>query len=200
MDKDGADAAQLARTVARAAAGERDAYAALVRRFQRPLFAFLGRMGLRQAEAEELAQDTFIRAWQHLPSYRAEAGAFSTWLFTIARRLALNALERADHQRLQPGHAAADDDALPCDAPGPAQALQSAQERARLQAALNSLSPDDRGVLALAYVHELTLADVARIEGCSPAAAKARLHRARERLRAALAAANPIHQNHQERA
>ena len=85
-----AEAALLARTVARAAAGERDAYAALVRRFQRPLFAFLGRMGLRQAEAEELAQDTFIRAWQHLPSYRAEAGAFSTWLFTIAANLSRN--------------------------------------------------------------------------------------------------------------
>jgi RNA polymerase sigma-70 factor (ECF subfamily) len=173
--------------VARAAAGDRAAYAALVRQFQRPLFAFLGRMGLRQAEAEELAQDTFVRAWQHLPRYDAAQGAFSTWLFTIARRLALNALDRADHQRLHTGHAAADDDGTACDAPGPAQALQSRQERAALLTALRRLSPDDRSVLALAYVHELTLADVARIEGCSPAAAKARLHRARERLRQALA-------------
>ncbi|NML15114.1 RNA polymerase sigma factor [Azohydromonas caseinilytica] len=186
MEQEGAGAALLARQVARAAAGDRTAYAALVRQFQRPLFAFLGRMGLRQAEAEELAQDTFIRAWQHLPRYDAGQAAFSTWLFTIARRLALNALDRADHQRLRTGLDAAADEEHACDAPGPAQALQSRQERARLQAALRRLSPDDRSVLALAYVHELTLADVARIEGCSPTAAKARLHRARERLRAAL--------------
>lgn len=173
----------LARQVASAAAGDRAAFAALVRRFQRPLFAFLGRMGLRQAEAEELAQDAFVRAWQHLPAYRAEQGAFSTWLFTIARRLALNALDRAGHRL----HAAPD--GLPeaaCEAPGPGAALALRQQRARLQAALRSLPLDDRSVLALAYVHELALADVARIEGCSVAAAKARLHRARERLRAAL--------------
>ncbi|WP_298231584.1 sigma-70 family RNA polymerase sigma factor [uncultured Azohydromonas sp.] len=149
--------------VAHAAAGDRSAYATLVRQFQHPLFAFLGRMGLRQAEAEELAQDAFIRAWQHLPHYRAE------------------------HQRQHTGHPAAEDDGAACDAPGPAQALQSRQQQAQLQAALRRLSPDDRSVLALAYVHELTLADVARIEDCSPAAAKARLHRARERLRQALA-------------
>ena len=189
MDAEGAEA-PLARTVARAAAGEREAYAALVRQFQRPLFAFLGRMGLRQAEAEELAQETFIRAWQHLPRYDAAQGAFSTWLFTIARRLALNALDRAEHQRLQGGldFIADDGAAAPvCDAPGPAQALQARQDGAALQAALRRLSPHDRSLLALAYVHELTLADVARIEDCTPAAAKARLHRARERLRQALA-------------
>ena len=186
MEREGEPAALLAQQVARAAAGDRLAYAALVRQFQRPLFAFLGRMGLRQAEAEELAQDTFIRAWQHLPRYDAAQSAFCTWLFTIARRLALNALDRADHQRLRTGFDAADDDSAACDAPGPAQALQSRQQQAQLQAALRRLSPDDRSVLALAYVHELTLADVARIEGCSAAAAKARLHRARERLRAAL--------------
>lgn len=186
MDAEGTQAL-VAPLVARAAAGDRSAYAALVRQFQRPLFAFLGRMGLRQAEAEELAQDAFIRAWQHLPHYRAETAAFSTWLFTIARRLALNALDRAEHQRLHTGHPAAEDDSAACDAPGPAQALQSRQQQAQLQAALRRLSPDDRSVLALAYVHELTLADVARIEDCSPAAAKARLHRARERLRQALA-------------
>lgn len=186
MDAEGIQAL-VAPLVARAAAGDRSAYAALVRQFQRPLFAFLGRMGLRQAEAEELAQEAFIRAWQHLPHYRAETAAFSTWLFTIARRLALNALDRADHQRLHTGHPAAEDDSAACDTPGPAQALQSRQQQTQLQAALRRLSPDDRSVLALAYVHELTLADVARIEDCSPAAAKARLHRARERLRQALA-------------
>ncbi len=146
-------------------------------------------MGLRQFEAEELAQEAFLRAWQHLPQYRSEQGAFSTWLYTIARRLALNELGRAG-RRLQVNTGDAPPDAI-CDRPGPALALQRQQQTAALLAALRQLPAPDRSVLALAYVHELSLADVARIEGCSEAAVKARLHRARQRLREALPTLNP---------
>jgi RNA polymerase sigma-70 factor (ECF subfamily) len=55
-------------------------------------------MGLSQAEAEEVAQDTFLRAWQHLDRFDASRAAFSTWIYTIARRLALDLLERAEHR------------------------------------------------------------------------------------------------------
>ena len=64
---------------ARAAAGDRQAYALLVQRHQRGLFGFLGRMGLTQAEAEDLAQEAFVRAWQHLPRFDPQRAAFSTW-------------------------------------------------------------------------------------------------------------------------
>lgn len=189
MDTPHADAAHLAEQVARAAAGDRDAFERLVRHYQRPLFSFLGRMGLRQSEAEELAQDAFLRAWQHLDRYQVGQGAFSTWLYTIARRLALNHLDRAGHRlQLSTGDAPAD---AVCEQPGPAQTLQARQQRSALLEALRRLPMGDRSVLALAYVHELSLADVARIEGCSEPAVKARLHRARQRLREALPALNP---------
>lgn len=173
----------LDQQVARAAAGDRAAFAALVQRWQGPVFAFLGRMGLRQSEAEELAQEAFVRAWQNLGSYQRDKAAFSTWLFTIARRLALNELDRSERRWLVPA-----DDHTPeaaCDGPGPAQALQARQQGQALQAALRQVPAADRCVLALAYLNDLSLADVARIEGCSEAAAKARLHRARGQLRAA---------------
>jgi RNA polymerase sigma-70 factor (ECF subfamily) len=189
LDPCPATADPLARLVATAAAGDRAAFAALVRHYQRPIFSFLGRMGLRQHEAEELAQEAFLRAWQHLGRYRFEQGAFSTWLYTIARRLALNELDRAG-RRLQDAAGDAPPDP-PCAQPGPAQALHQQQQRAALQAALRRLPTADRSVLALAYVHELSLAELARIEGCSEAAAKARLHRARQHLREALPAPDP---------
>ncbi len=169
--------------MARAAAGDRDAYAALVRHHQRPLFAFLGRMGLHQFEAEELAQEAFIRAWQHLGRYRSERGAFSTWLYTIARRLALNELDRAGRRLHDRGSSGGDAPDVASEQPGPAQALHLQRQRAALRAALSRIPPAERCLLALAHVHELSLAEVAQIEGCSAAAIKARLHRARQRLR-----------------
>src|SRR5450631_3877590 len=83
-------------------AGDRQAFAEVVKSYQRLLFGFLGRMGLSQAQAEDLAQETFVRAWQSLGSYRPELGKFSTWLFTIARNLALTELGRAYRVLEQP--------------------------------------------------------------------------------------------------
>jgi RNA polymerase sigma-70 factor, ECF subfamily len=168
----------------RVSRGNTQAFAELVVHYQRPLFAFLGRMGLNSARAEEVAQETFLRAWQNLPSYRSEQAQFSTWLFTIARRLALNELTRSSYQ-----HEVGSDDSMPepaCATAGPEQTLEQRQLHEQVHAALRSLSTDDRSVLALAYTHELSAADIAVIEGCSVDAVKTRLHRARQRLRLAL--------------
>ena len=164
----------------RIAAGEQRAFADLIELYQRPLFGFLGRMGMGQAQAEDLAQETFLRAWTHLPSFDAERAQFGTWLFTIPRNLACDALRSSPPQR-----EIHDAEMLEqaCKQPGPAQTLERAQQYAELQSALRQLPMADRSALALVYVHELALSDVARIEGDSLAAIKTRLHRAREKLR-----------------
>ena len=77
-------------------AGEPARFRALVQRYQRPLFVYLARMGLSNGEAEDLAQETFVRAWQHLADFDPDRGRFATWLFTIAQRLALTLLARAE--------------------------------------------------------------------------------------------------------
>ncbi|MGC4059728.1 MAG: sigma-70 family RNA polymerase sigma factor [Aquabacterium sp.] len=167
--------------LARIERGDRSAFAELVRHFQRPLFGYLGRMGLRQGQAEEVAQDTFLRAWQHLSAYRAERAEFSTWLFTIARNLALNELGRASNSREWP---VGDD--LPdaaCERVQPPDAVSDTQDRDRLRQALMALPADDRSALALAYFKELDMAAIALIEGCTAGAIKVRLHRAKQRLR-----------------
>ncbi len=70
--------------------GNRDAFRLLIVRYQRPLFRFLGGFGLDQAAAEELAQETFLRAFRDLSGYDASKASFSSWLFTIAKHLAMN--------------------------------------------------------------------------------------------------------------
>lgn len=196
---DAARAADLA-LVIRAAQGDRAAFAALVRRHQRGLFGFLGRMGIGQAQAQDLAQESFLRVWRHLGEFDPRRAAFSTWLYTIARRLALNWLDRAEQTLVVPSAGGESDEpgladgAAAADARAggwgddPLQQLEQQRERAWLQAGMRRLPLADRSLLALAYVHDMSLAQIARIEGVSEAAAKARLHRARGRLREILVA------------
>ncbi|MEQ1531381.1 MAG: sigma-70 family RNA polymerase sigma factor, partial [Methylococcales bacterium] len=144
--------------------GDRSAFALIVQRFQQPLFGYLGRLGLSQGMAEDIAQETFLRAWKQLNDFDPARAAFSTWLFTIARNLALHELERAANKYEVMG----EDLPEPVDvSTQPAEILSKIQQRRRLQNALRSLPLPDRSALALAYFQELDLAAVAHIEGCS---------------------------------
>jgi RNA polymerase sigma-70 factor (ECF subfamily) len=163
------------------AKGNRQAFAPLVEQYQRPLFSYLGRMGFSPAQAEDLAQETFIRAWQHLGQYDAHRAEFSTWLFTIARRLALNELERAGN-RLETHWGEDPPDVASHDAT-PLEHTEQHEQQRRVQAALKRLPLQERSLLALAYSQGLDMQAIAHIEGCSVGAVKTRLHRAREQLR-----------------
>jgi RNA polymerase sigma-70 factor, ECF subfamily len=161
--------------------GDRQAFAAVVQLYQGPLFGFLGRMGFSQALAEDLAQEAFLRAWQHLARFDPDRAKFVTWLFAIARNLALTELERPAHRLLHGTDELIAE--LPADDLDPSAAITAAQQKARLQSALRELTMDERSTLGLAYVQELDMATIARIEHCSVAAVKTRLHRAKLRLR-----------------
>ena len=179
--------------LARIARGEREAYAELVRRYQQALFGYLGRMGLTQAQASDLAQDTFLRAWLHLHQFDPTRAQFGTWLHTIARNLACSFLSKHYPTENLPDGESAE---LVCPQPDPMQRLQSKQEHARLVSALRQLPTAERSAIALAYGHDLSLTDVARIEGVSLVAIKTRLHRARQALRRLLDAPSPPEKRH----
>src|SRR5437879_5180518 len=78
----------------RARDGDREAFSALFDRYVAPLHAFLSRMTGDSALAEDLVQDSFWRVWAHRSSYRT-GSRFATWLYSIARHAALNALKRS---------------------------------------------------------------------------------------------------------
>ncbi|WP_020395650.1 RNA polymerase sigma factor [Thiolinea disciformis] len=167
--------------IARVLTGDRAAFAPLVDQYQGSLFAYLGRMGFSQAQAEELAQETFIRVWQHLGDYDPKRAQFSTWLFTIAHRLALNEWDKRHHQyELAMGD---DTPEAISSTLSPAEQLSTQQQQQRLQQALTRLNLADRSALALAYVQGLDLKTIAELEGCSESALKVRLHRAKQQLR-----------------
>ena len=160
--------------------GDRQAFAAVVTRYQRPLFGFLGRLGLAPVQAEDLAQETFLRAWRNLGKYEPDRGEFSTWLFTIARNLAMNELSGASR-----GREVAVEEDIPesaCDRPEPCEVLALEQRRDALYLALRKLPPAERCVIALAYIQDFDLAQIAQIEGCTTGAVKTRLHRAKRKL------------------
>ena len=165
--------------------GNRDAFRLLVLRYQRPLFRFLALLGFAPDAAEDLAQQTFLRVFRSLQSFDARQAKFPTWLFTIAKRLAANERQRAHHRHEQPAG-----DALPesvASAPPPADPALLADRAQRLRAAMAALPDALRSTFFLSQVNELTLDEVAAIEGCALGTVKSRIHRAREQLRAALA-------------
>lgn len=153
-----------------------EARLALVHETQHSVFRFLKAMMRDEDLAQDLAQDTFVRAFQSLGSFRGEAKA-TTWILAIARNLALN---RSRRRRLeqrwltdQPPDLA-DREAVP------------EPREPRLTAALAALPSAQREAIVLYYVEDLGIDDVARITGRTANTIKSDLHRARAALRAVL--------------
>jgi RNA polymerase sigma-70 factor (ECF subfamily) len=162
--------------------GNRNAFRLLVVRYQRPLFRFLGGFGLGQAVAEELAQEAFLRAYRNLAGYDSAKAKFSSWLFTIAKRLAIN--ESARSSQRAPQVDVSDADLSSRDSvPGAHEAIESAERRTRVQRALQRLPEILRSALVLAYLKDLSTDDIATIECCSVGAVKSRIFRGKQLLR-----------------
>ena len=171
--------------IAKTAEGDPTAFQRVVEAHQARVFALFGRMGLDAASAEDVAQETFLRVWKNASRYNSVLSAPATWILTIARNAALTTLESRAHRR-EVGEDFAPEDAATD--PAADEVLIAAERRLRLRRALQGVSPKDRALLAASYFDELSLADIAEIEGCTPGAAKLRLHRARARLREILEA------------
>ena len=175
--------------IAQVRAGQRDAFRMLVVRYQGPMFRFLATFRLSAAQREELAQEAFLRAYRNLESYDASRAAFSSWLLVIAKNLALNEMARA-HRREQPLQGLPEDSAAfspPAGQAGAHAELEGAERRSLLDRALSSLPEVFRSALVFAYIHELSLENIATIENCSVGTVKSRIFRAKQMLREALA-------------
>jgi RNA polymerase sigma-70 factor (ECF subfamily) len=172
----GHDERAAAATAAAAARdGDESAFAALVHRFAPRLHRYLAAMGLPGADAEDLVQEAFLRAWRHLGDYDPR-WAFSTWLWTIARRLALNHLARR-----RPAPLEGSEPEAPAGASGEPGAVQDLWNLARAR-----LPERQCTALWLRYGEERPLEEVAAILSVSPINARVLVHRARQRLAQAL--------------
>ncbi len=162
--------------------GDPVAFGELVTRYQHSLFGFLSRMGLSQSLCEEMAQETFLRAWKNRAAYDPDKAAVSTWLFTIARNCALNSMarkniplaEEIEVETLFQSGSSED----------PANQYVQHQSVVRLRRALSTLSVEDREVIAACYTPDIQNTSV--FLQCSEGALRTRLSRARARLSKAL--------------
>jgi len=159
--------------VREAIAGQREAFGELVRRYEEPLLRFLlVRCGSRE-DAEELCQESFLRAWQRLERYDAR-WRFSTWLFTLARRLAIS----RGRSRGAPA-AAATVDALGVTRAPDQDALLRERRDGLWALAGRVLSADQRTALWLRYAEGQSAEEIGRVLRRRAPAVRVLLHRAR---------------------
>jgi RNA polymerase sigma factor (sigma-70 family) len=170
--------------VARAKRGERDAYEEIVRRHQNIAFRTAWVITGSAADAEEAAQDAFVKAYRALDRFR-EGAPLRPWLLTIVANEARNRVRAAGRRERLALRVA--EERRPGDAvPSPEAALLDHERRNELLAALARLSENDRRAVACRYFLELSEEETAAVLDCARGTVKSRLSRALERLRGEL--------------
>jgi RNA polymerase sigma-70 factor (ECF subfamily) len=170
--------------VAAARQGDHQAFEDLVELTHRDTYTLALRLTGSAEDAADITQETYLRAFRSLDSFRGDA-QFTTWLYRITANCASSHLRRWRRHRQEPlheDHLVVD---LRCEA-DPEMSAAAADLRRRLEAAVEQLPPKLRAVVVLRDVYELPHEAVAEELGISSGAAKVRLHRARNRLRAEL--------------
>jgi len=176
--------------MARFQVGDARAFEVLVRRHRTPVFTFLVRLVGERARAEDLLQETFLRVVRAAPGWE-ERARFSTWLYGIARNLAIDESRRAAFRRAEPLDRSAPGEDPPIarvasDDPPPDRAAEAALLRPRLEAALASLPAEQREVFLLREQAGLAFREIAQATGAPENTVKSRMRYALEGLRAAL--------------
>ena len=175
----------------RARAGEQAAFGLLVETYQRPVFALTYRMLGEMSEAEDAAQETFLRAYAKLHQYDPQH-KFSTWLFSIANYHCIDRLRkrRVQFVGLDQSPAAF---SLETESARPEKEALAAEQAQEMQALVNHLEPEYRTPLVLRYWNECSYQEIADVMDISVAAVKSRLFRARKKLAALYEAAQQPH-------
>jgi RNA polymerase sigma-70 factor (ECF subfamily) len=184
LEADARDRADMERL----AAGNDVALNDLMARHATPVFHFLYRMVGNEDDANDLAQETFVRVFKSAKSFRA-GEKFSTWLFTIAANLARNHFRwRARHPNVSldaenPETEQSIGSTLPANSPTPNESALTEERAAAVRLAVQKLPEDLREAIVLCEWQELSLAEAAAILETTPKAVESRLYRARGILR-----------------
>lgn len=183
QSKTAADSVELAeqRLLGRIASRQLLAFEALYRNYHPRLARFLDRMTRRPGLVDELLNDTMLVIWNRANTFNGTSKV-STWIFAIAYRKALKALQRLDEPVQDE-----DEEQHASDEPGPEQRVAQQQLHAALLHALDALSAEHRAVVDLTYFHGADYREIAQIVGCPVDTVKTRMFHARRRLKTLLA-------------
>lgn len=166
--------------VERARRGDTDAFAQIVRHYQTPVYNLAFRMLGDAAEAEDAAQETFLRAYAQLKGYRPEL-KFATWLLSIGAHYCIDRLRRRRFQWVSLDEGTVQE-TLATRVPGPEETAFARERAEEVQALLLKLAPASRAVVVLKYWNDLDVETIARMTGDSVSAVKVKLFRARQLL------------------
>ncbi|HET8684769.1 MAG TPA: sigma-70 family RNA polymerase sigma factor [Micromonosporaceae bacterium] len=169
--------------IAGMASGDTDAMAVFVRRYQARVYGLALAVVADAGLAEEVAQDAFMRVWRHAGAYDPRRGRVPTWLLTITRNLAVDAVRLRRDRPVDPEQLVG---ALADEATEP-----DPDSAERLWAGLRTLPADQARPIVMAIVYGLTAKEIAATEGIPLGTAKTRIRRGLARLRVALAAGEP---------
>jgi len=183
-----AEREQVRAWVARAQKGDLAAYDELIRRYQDRIYGLAYHLTANHEEANDIAQETFIKAWKALPGFKGDA-SFYTWIYRIAYNHTLNFLKS---RRMRTAHLSLNDMDLNAENNPDLVALASDQTphrdarltelSERLNTALQKLSEEHRAVVTLHDIEGLPHEEIARIVGVNPGTVRSRLHYARQQL------------------
>ena len=161
-------------------AGDRNAYAILVDRYKDMVFSLALRMVRSREEAEEIAQDSFVKAFRSLGSFKRKS-KFSTWLYKIVYNTAISSLRKREAEKVD-----MDDGNLPdtefADSRGINAALGIDERKKYIEAALEKLDEKERVLIIMYYYEERELDEIAMITGLSKSNVKVRLFRIRKKM------------------
>jgi RNA polymerase sigma-70 factor (ECF subfamily) len=151
-----------------------------VEQYHQPVFRFARNLIADEHDAEDITQEVFLAAFDHLKAYNANRASLQTWLFTIARNRCVNYLKRARPVIQGEGIASTQPDA---------RSDESTRNEfwCRLDEALDALPIEQKTAFILAEIEGLAYADIAHIEQTTLGTVKSRIHRAKQRLRSVLA-------------
>lgn len=168
--------------ISRVLRGEKALFAELVKKYQNFVFTIAGRYASNREDAEEMAQDVFVKAYKSLADFRGDA-KFSTWLYTITsttcisflrkKKLALHSLDQEHVFELADSQ----------DSGFRANQVEQKSRTSMVNQAIQLLNPDDAKVITLFYKAEQSLEEIGHIMGIDPNTVKVKLHRARQRLK-----------------
>jgi RNA polymerase sigma factor (sigma-70 family) len=166
--------------IARFQAGDPAAFERIMTHYEPYVLGLLWRMTADRAKAEDLCQETFLRVLKGLPRFRKES-SLKTWIFRIAHNAATD-LFRAAPPEAEPLEAC-DLPAGSAGGPGPFEAIEGAQLRTRVEAAMKVLPDPPRSILHLFYWDDLSVAEIASVLNLPEGTVKTHLFRGRQTLR-----------------
>lgn len=166
--------------IERILAGDTSCFASLFDRYGKQVYAWVCRVIQNREDAEELTEDVFVKAFQHLESFRGESD-FLTWLYRIAYNLSISAVrkKKVEYLAIEDSQLSNVSEEMIQDQLGQA---DSSERLDLLDWALEQLPPDDRALILLFYKEDKSIEELTQITGLSVANVKVKLHRTRKKL------------------